>query len=245
MEIHKKSNKIYGAPKITEILKTEGEKISERTVGKYMKELGIKSRWVKRSFVKTTINPDFSKKLCNILNRRFNPDKPNMVWVTDITYIRTRAGFVYLNCIMDLYSRKIIAWTLSKNLETDSVITTIEKAKAKRLNNTDDLLIIHTDRGCQYTSEVWIKNTKDMCRSYSDKGEPYDNACIESFHSVIKREWLNFFEIRDYDEAYMLVFEYIEAFYNTVRIHSHCGYMSPNDYENLYYATNLLAKQAV
>ena len=189
MEIHKKSNKIYGAPKITEILKTEGEKISERTVGKYMKELGIKSRWVKRSFVKTTINPDFSKKLCNILNRRFNPDKPNMVWVTDITYIRTRAGFVYLNCIMDLYSRKIIAWTLSKNLETDSVITTIEKAKAKRLNNTDDLLIIHTDRGCQYTSEAWIKNTKDMCRSYSDKGEPYDNACIESFHSVIKTSY--------------------------------------------------------
>ena len=162
-----------------------------------------------------------------------------------ITYIKTTAGFVCLNCIMDLYSRKIIAWTLSKNLETDSVITTIEKAKAKRLNNTDSLLIIHTDRGCQYTSEAWIKNTKDMCRSYSDKGEPYDNACIESFHSVIKREWLNFFKIRDYDEAYMLVFEYIEAFYNTVRIHSHCGYMSPNDYEILYYEATLLAKQAV
>lgn len=95
-------------------------------------------------------------------------------------------------------------------------------------------LIIHTVRGCQYVSEAWRQATEGMTRSYSHTGYPYDNACIESFHSLIKREWLNRFTIRNYRHAYSLVFEYIETFYNTVRIHSHCDYMSPNDYEKLY-----------
>ena len=106
---------------------------------------------------------------------------------------------------------------------------------AKQTRNPGRLVVIHTDRGCQYLSQSYIKETAQMCRSYSKKGYPWDNACIESFHALIKREWLNRFKIENYQQAYMLVFEYINTFYNTtVRIHSHCNYMSPNDYEKLY-----------
>ncbi len=229
--IYDDSNQNYGAPKITKELRKSGECISQRTVGKYMREMGIKAQWIK-PWTTTTRDSDFSKGLHNILAEQFNPNRPNAVWCTDITYIWTTDGFVYLNCIMDLYSRKIIAWTLADTLEVSTVISTIDKAKASR--DTDMPLIIHTDRGCQYVSEAWRQATEGMTRSYSHTGYPYDNACIESFHSLIKREWLNRFTIRNYRQAYSLVFEYIETFYNTVRIHSHCDYLSPNDYEKLY-----------
>ena len=237
--IYDDSNQNYGAPKITKELQKSGECISQRTVGKYMREMGIKAQWIKPWTI-TTRDSDFSKELHNVLDEQFNPDRPNAVWCTDITYIWTTDGFVYLNCIMDLYSRKIIAWTLADTLEVPSVISTINKAKASR--DTDNPLIIHSDRGSQYVSEAWRLATEGMTRSYSHTGYPYDNACIESFHSLIKREWLNRFTIRNYRHAYSLVFEYIETFYNTIRIHSHCNYMSPNDYEKLYMRVeNLLA----
>ena len=145
---------------------------------------------------------------------------------------RNNDGFVYLNCVMDLFAGNIIAWTLADTVEVSTVIKTIEKAKA--ILNTDLPLIIHTDRGSQYVSQAWREATKNMQRSYSHKGYPYDNACIESFHSLIKREWLNRFNIKNYRHAYNLIFEYIETFYNTVRIHSHCDYMSPDEFEKLY-----------
>jgi transposase InsO family protein len=230
-DIYNKSNQIYGAPKITKELRKNGEIISQRTVGKYMKELGIKAHWIKPWTV-TTIDSDFSNELQNILDEQFNPERPNAVWCSDITYIWTTDGFVYLTSIMDLFSRKIIAWTLSNTLEVSCVIDTINKAKARR--NTDLPLIIHSDRGSQYVSKAYQKATANMQRSYSKKAFPWDNACIESFHALIKREWINRFKIRNYRQAYQLIFEYVEAFYNTKRIHSHCDYMSPNDFEKLY-----------
>ena len=175
---------------------------------------------------------DVLKKAIGILNEQFNPERPNAVRCTDITYIWTQDGFVYLNCVMDLYARKIIAWTLADTMEISTVIETINKAKACR--NTDLPLIIHLDRGSQYISNAWREATEKMQQSYSHSGYPYDNACIESFHSLIKRDWLNRFHIINYKHAYRLVFEYIETFYNTVRIHSHCDYMSPNDFEKLF-----------
>ena len=230
-EIYDASKQNYGAPKITAKLREAGKTIAERTVGKYMREMGLKAQWIK-PWTTTTRDSDFSNELHNILNEQFNPERPNAVWCTDITYIWTQDGFVYLNCVMDLYARKIIAWTLSETMEVSSVIETINKAKACR--DTDQPLIIHSDRGSQYVSAAWREATGSMQRSYSHKGYPYDNACIESFHSLIKREWLNRFIIRNYRHAYTLVFEYIETFYNTVRIHSHCDYMSPDQYEKLY-----------
>ena len=230
-KIYDNSHQNYGAPKITRELRKTGENISERTVGKYMKQMGIKAQWI-RPWTVTTKDSDFSNELQNILDEQFNPERPNAVWCSDITYIWTMEGFVYLTSIMDLYSRKIIAWTLSKTLETSCVIETINKAKAKR--STELPLIIHSDRGSQYVSKEYKQATAKMSRSYSKKAFPWDNACIESFHSLIKREWLNRFKISNYKHAYRLVFEYLETFYNTKRIHSHCDYMSPDDFERLY-----------
>lgn len=230
-QIHDESKQNYGAPKITKELRKSGETIAERTVSKYMKEMGIHAQWVK-PWTTTTRDSDFSKELHNILDEQFNPDRPNAVWCTDITYIWTFDGFVYLTSIMDLFARKIIAWTLSETMEVSCVIDTINKVKERR--NTDLPLIIHSDRGSQYVSQAYRDATQKMTRSYSHTGYPYDNACIESFHALIKREWLNRFKIFNYSHAYRLVFEYIETFYNTVRIHSHCDYMSPNDFEKLY-----------
>ena len=230
-EIYDGSHQNYGAPKITRELQKEGERISERTVGTYMREMGIRAQWVK-PWIATTIDSDFSKELHNILDEQFNPDRPNAVWCTDITYIYTHEGFAYLTSIMDLYSRKIIAWVLAPTLEAKYVVEAINLAKARR--KTDQPLVLHSDRGVQYVSQAYRDATEKFQLSYSHKGYPYDNACIESFHALIKREWLNRFRIETHEQAHRLVFEYIEAFYNTVRIHSHCDYMSPDQFERLY-----------
>ena len=232
LEIYHDSHQNYGAPKITECLKKEGETIAEKTVGNYMRELGIKAQYVK-PYTVTTIDSDFSEDLKNLLDEQFNPAEPDAVWCSDIMYIWTFAGFVYLTSIMDLYSRKIIAWVLSDTLEAKWLIEAVTKAKTAR--KVSKPLIIHSDRGCQYVSKDYINATIAMQRSYSKKAYPWDNACIEAFHALIKREWLNRFKIFDYTHAYKLVFQYIETFYNTVRIHSHCGYLSPNEYEDKYW----------
>lgn len=232
IKIWEKSKKIYGSPKITKELAKKGYKISQKTVSKYMKELGIKAIWVKKYRVNKT--KELEVELKNILKREFNPKEANAVWVTDITYIWTKKGFVYLSSIMDLYSRKIISWDVSASLEITSVLKTVEKAKKTR--KISKPLIIHSDRGSHYTSNEYKKITKhpNIIRSYSRKGNPWDNAVIESFHSIIKREWLNRFKIEDLQDAKALIFEYIETFYNTRRLHSYCGLMSPAEYETLY-----------
>lgn len=233
-EIYDSNYAIYGAPKITRILRSRGHKISERTVTRYMKEMGLKAVYV-RPYTVTTISKDFTSKLKNTLSRQFSPEKPNAVWVTDITYIPTDEGFLYLSCVMDLYSRRILAWELGKTLETKYVIAVINKAiKVTGCRPK----VIHTDRGVQYTSDAYYEATENIEKSYSRPGNPWDNACIESFHALLKREWLNRFRIKNYEDAHTLIFEYIDAFYNTVRIHSHCGYTSPYLYERLYQTNN-------
>lgn len=229
--IYKESHEIYGAPKIAAKMRQKGDKVSERTVGKYMREIGIRACYRKHR-TRTTRDSDFSSELKNILNRNFQPERPDASWCTDITYIWTGEGFVYLASVMDLYSRKIISWTLGETLEAKWVLEAVEKAKEER--RVTQPLVIHSDRGVQYTCRDYEEATEGMERSYSMKASPWDNACIESFHSLIKREWISRFRIIDYSHAYRLVFEYIEAFYNTVRIHSHCGYCSPNQYEKQY-----------
>lgn len=230
-EIYQQSHQIYGAPKITAVLQQSGHSISQRTTGKYMRQMGLHALWV-RHWTRTTVNSDFDLKLQNILNEQFNPSAPNTVWVSDITYIWTDEGFVYLTSVMDLFSRKILAWVLSRTLEAKYVVETVQKAVSERRGAKPR--VFHNDRGKQYVSREFLKETQGMINSYSKKGYPWDNACIESFHSLIKREWLNRFKIENYDQAYRYVFEYINTFYNTVRIHSHCDYQSPNQYETAY-----------
>ena len=144
LELYNDSNQNYGAPKIARLLQKEGERISERTVGLYMRELKIRAQWTK-PWIATTTGSDFSVEFRNILDMQFNPDHPNAVWCTDITYIWTHEGFAYLTSVMDLYSRKIIAWKLSNNMETGHVVDVIKQAKSRR--QTDQPLILHSDRG--------------------------------------------------------------------------------------------------
>lgn len=130
-QIYNESKQIYGAPKITETIHLRGHVIAEKTVGNYMREQGIRAIWVS-PYVITTIDPDFDEKLKNVLKREVYPDKPNNVWVTDITYVHTLTGFLYLASVMDLYARKIVGWHLSDSLSTEGVLDAIRKAKAQR-----------------------------------------------------------------------------------------------------------------
>ena len=230
-KIYDESFCIYGAPKITKELHKKGFKTAESTVTRYMREMGIRACWV-RPYTVTTHSENFSDELRNILNRDFSPKEPNAVWCTDITYIHTREGFAYLSCIMDLFSRKIVSWELAPTLEARYVVNAVKKAV---FTTGKKPKVIHTDRGVQYTSVTYWDETKGALRSYSSKANPWDNACIESFHALIKREWLNRFNILDINHAHRLVFEYINMFYNTRRIHSYCSYRSPLEYERQYY----------
>ena len=231
-KIYDQNKGIYGAPKICHELRKRRISISVRTVGLYMRQMGLRACYI-TPWTTTTRDPNFEASLQNILDENFNPDNPDEVWCIDTTYIPTDSGFVYLTSIIDLFSRKIVAWDTADTLSTEVVLPIIEKAKQRR--NANKALIMHSDRGSQFTSDAYKKVTSQMTNSYSAKGYPWDNACIESFHALIKREWLTRFKIKDIHEAHRLCFEYIDAYYNTVRIHSHCDYMTPMAFEQLYY----------
>lgn len=229
--IHAGSHEIYGASKIAARMRRNGESISEKTVGNYMRETGIRAHYAKHR-TQTTKDSDFSREFQNVLGRDFHPERPDAAWCTDITYLWTYGGFVCLTGVMDLYSRKIISWVPSDTPEAGHAVKAVEEAKRKR--KAEKPLVVHSDRGIQYTCKDYISATGGLVRSYSGKACPWDNACMESFHALLKREWISRFRIVDYSHAYRLVFEYIETFYNTVRIHSHRGYQSPGDYEKEY-----------
>ncbi len=224
-EVYEESHQIYGAPKITKVLEKRGISVSVRTVSKYMKQLGIKAHY-RMKVTQTTVSSDFTSKLKNVLNRQFNPTQPNSVWVSDITYIWSEQGFVYLTSIMDLYSRKILAWELTNSLSGEGVVACVNKAKITRA--TEKPVLLHTDRGVQYTSNDYYKALGSTIHpSYSRKGNPWDNAPIESFHALIKREWLSRYKFRKFRDVRNAVFEYIEIFYNNQRIHGSIDYLSP------------------
>lgn len=235
-KVYDNSKQIYGATKIYKELKISKINVCEKTIGNYMKEMDIRAVYRKK-WVATTIESDFSTKLTNLLRRNFKTSKPNTIWCTDITYIWTQEGFVYLTSVMDLFSRKIISWELTDSLHVECVTNCI--IKAKKYRNLDQALIVHSDRGKQYVSKDYIKLfDNNMKRSYSAKGDPWDNACIEAFHAIIKREWIKRFKIKNMRHARALIFEYIETFYNPTRIHGSIGYVSPSQYEKEFKKEN-------
>lgn len=231
------SNSRYGSPKIKTLLTREGWKVSERLVGKLMKEKGLSS-CVSRKFRVSTTDSNHPQPIApNVLNQNFNTTAPNKVWVTDITYIPCREGRLYLASVLDLYTRKIVGWKLGDRMTTDLVIAALDQAyEAKRPSAG---LIHHSDRGAQYASEEYRTRLQkyQMQASMSRKGNCYDNACIESFHSVLKKEFIYCTKFRTKAQAQQEMFEYIEFFYNRKRIHGSSGYLSPDRFENLYYKT--------
>ena len=234
MDIYKDSNHIYGSPKITQTLRKEGFNISQKQVWKFMNILGIKSSvYTTFSKQKSSLS-DSEKRLIENYIKDFPINSINQIWVCDITYIKTKFdGFVYLASIMDLFSRKIIAWKVSDNMKKELIIDAFNIAYSSR--KPKDIVIVHSDKGSQYRSKLYRKTlVKHHCVfSYTSLNHSCDeNANQESFHSLIKKEHLYQIDLFTIDDVKRECFKYIEGFYNSKRIHSSLNYLSPNEFEN-------------
>jgi len=235
------SHENYGSSKVTRALaKTSGlESACRNTVRNAMRKLGLKSRVAKR-FVPTTTQADPSREPAkNLLNQDFQAIRPNQKWVCDITYLRTNSGWVYLAVVLDLYSRKVVGWAVGDSLETCLVARALQNAIETR-RPVGSQLLIHSDRGCQYTSEAYQRTLRTMgitC-SMSRTGNCYDNAVMERFFWSLKHEWTNHHEYADEEAARVAVFKYVETFYNTVRLHQTLGYRTPTEVEAEYAPAN-------
>lgn len=231
----------YGSPKITQLLLKDGYRIIERTVGNYMKELGLRSCVSRKFRVKTTDSNHDHPIAPNLLNQDFHVTKPGKVWVTDITYIRCRERRLYLASVMDLYNREIVGWRLADRMTTDLVLGALDDAYAAK--KPKEGLIHHSDRGTQYASHEYRDKLASykMTASMSRRGNCYDNACIESFHSILKKELIYCTKFKTQQQAYDEIYWYIEFFYNRKRIHSSLGYLSPIRFVELYFNENKTA----
>lgn len=226
---YEKSKKRYGSPKITQILNQRGIKVSQKRVARRMKLIGIKSIIVKKYNHKGNTKVDDKDKE-NLLAQNFKAEKPGQKWVGDITYIYTKeTGWTYLAIVMDLFDLKIIGWSYSINMTAKIVIDAFEKAKANR--NIEEEIIFHSDLGSQYTSNEYENLLKEnkVKHSYSKKGYPYDNASMESFNAILKKEEVNVNTYETFNEAKLAIFEFIESWYNNNRIHSSINYKTPNE----------------
>ncbi len=231
--IHERSRCIYGSPRIHAELKKEGMICSRRRIAKIMRENGIQAKtyklWKKIAVAKThqEIAP-------NYVNQNFTVDTPNKTWVSDISYIATREGWLYLAVVLDLFSRKIVGFSMSSRMQTDLIKRALQQAIINR--NPERGLIHHSDRGSQYTSADFKRkiDQHEMILSMSGKGNCYDNAVVESFFHSLKTEHTNFCKFKTKEEAMDSLFEYIEIFYNKKRSHSTLGYLSPQEFETTW-----------
>jgi putative transposase len=236
-QVHAESYGIYGSRKIAEVLETRAdlESACRNTVAAAMRELSLASKVVK-AFQPTTTQADPTKQPAeNKLAQDFTADAPNRKWVTDITYLPTAAGWVYLAVVLDLFSRKVVGWALNTSLATELVAQALRQAIESRRPNGHQLLH-HSDRGCQYTSDAYqqILRTLGIDCSMSRTGCCYDNAVAERFFWSLKHEWTKHQQLTDLQHARLSVFKYIETFYNPVRIHQNLDYLSPNQYEAVH-----------
>lgn len=234
LEEFKKSKRRYGSPKITKILNKKGVKVSQKRVARRMKTLGLRSIIVKK------FNHSGNKKIDdknkeNLLEQNFNAEKPSEKWVGDITYIYTKeTGWTYLAIVMDLFDLKVIGWSYGLNMTAELVIEAFRKAELERCIKQG--MIFHSDLGSQYTSKEFEKMLldKNVKHSYSKKGYPYDNASMESFNAILKKEEVNVNTYETFKEAKLAIFEFIEGWYNNTRIHSTLDYKTPNEKYNEY-----------
>lgn len=227
------SRQLYGSPKIWHVLKQEGIRVSRKTVARIMKELGLKSRTVKK--YKATTNARHHMPVAeNVLNQSFAAEKPNQVWMADMTYIPTEEGWLYLASLEDLCTRKIVGFHMDERMTKELCLKALDRAY--RHQKPKGSVLHHSDRGSQYASSDYQRRLKQygMTGSMSRKGNCYDNACMESFHSVLKKELVYLHKFKTKNEAREKIFEYISCFYNGKRIHSSIGYVTPNQYERMF-----------
>lgn len=232
LSVYEEYKKRYGAIKLHRELNDRNVPCSVKRVQRHMKRLGIKSIVAKKyQYQKNQgIVPDNKE---NILNRNFKADNVFEKLVTDITYIYVaNEGWTYLASVMDLYDRKIIGWAYGKNITAELAIKAVKNA-CMNIPNTKGI-ILHSDLGSQYTSEEFESYLRNLGieHSFSRKGNPYDNACIESFHSILKKEEVYTTTYHSFEEAHTALFEYIESFYNRKRRHSALDYKTPQQVED-------------
>jgi putative transposase len=229
--VHEEARKVYGSPRICRALKGAGESVCENTVAKVMKQQGIRAK-SKRKFVPRTTDSSHGRPVAdNLLDRRFDADRPNRKWTADITYIATDEGWMYLAGVMDLCSRKIVGWSMADHMQVDLVSDALKMAIARRRPEAG--LLHHSDRGVQYASDHYqhLLQSHGMDISMSHKGDCWDNAAMESFWGTLKTELVNHEHYVTRAQARQSIFEYIEVFYNRKRLHSSLGYVSPETFE--------------
>ena len=235
-EVFDINRKVYGYRKMQLALEKEGLSLSLYRIRKIMRENGLYSASIEKFKPPQRRNPD-GRFHDNIINQEFNPRRPNEVWAGDITYIKTRLGWVYLAAVMDLFNREIIGYSVSKSIDTELV----KRALSNALTNTNGggkNTIFHSDRGIQYSSKTFQKMLEEhgIKGSMSRSSCPYDNACLESFFSTAKKECILRKDYITLEEVKLDLFDYIELFYNRKRMHQTLGYMSPVEYR--LYQTN-------
>lgn len=235
MEIYTESKRRYGSPKIKKVLENNGIMVSQKRVARRMKKLGIRSIVMKKYNYAGNKKVDDTNKP-NLLTQDFKATKPKEKWVGDITYIYTKeVGWTYLAIVMDLYDLKIIGYAYGKHMTANLVIQALNNAICNR--GIEEGMIFHSDLGSQYTSNDYeeLLKTLKIKHSYSKKGYPYDNASMESFNAILKKEEVNQRSYVTFEEVRLAIFEFIESWYNNKRIHSSLGYITPNEKERLYY----------
>ena len=227
---HQRSHQRYGSPKIHATLQGAGELVSARTIARLMQRHRIASK-VSRRYVVTTNSKRTPPPAPNRLNRQFIAHQPNQRWVSDVTAIPTRKGWLYLATVMELYSRLIVGWSMAARNTTQLVNTALSMAIAKRHPNQG--VLVHSDQGVQYTAGDYqaLLRKHGMICSMSRRGNCYENAVMESFYHSMKAELVMFEDYRNHEQAKRSLFEYIEVFYNRQRIHSTLGYVTPYDYD--------------
>lgn len=228
--IHESVRQVYGSPRMRSELTARGYSCGRNRVARIMRDSGIMAKMTIR-FRRLTRAGKRRPPAPNLLDRKFNAARPNSVWVSDITYIPTSEGFLYLAVILDLYSRAVVGWGMSSRLTPDLVGSALSQALQKR--EVGSGLIHHSDRDMLYSSHLYqgLLADNEMVCSMSRKGNCYDNAVAESFFGSLKNEFVSFERFESRDEAALELFEWIEVFYNRVRRHSTLGYLSPVDYE--------------
>lgn len=219
-----------GAPRITRRLRTSGQQVSKNRVAKVMRQLGIRAKGVKK--YKATTNSRHGLPVApNLLEQNFEAISPNQKWVSDITYIWTEEGWLYLAVVLDLYSRLVVGWALSERMTALLVCDALEMALWRRKKPQN--VIIHSDRGVQYCSQQYqdLLSKNNLICSMSKKGDCFDNAAMESWNRSLKVEAIHGERFATRAEAKEQVFDYIEVYYNRYRLHSTNGYLSPEDFE--------------
>jgi len=231
-DIHKETLYTYGSPRMHAELTDKGHQTSRGRVERLMRKHGLAAIQGKKN-KRTEQNRTNESPVANILNRNFKSAAPNKKWVSDITFIQTREGFLYLAVVLDLYSRAIVGWSMSHRIDENLVQDALSMAVERRVIRND--LLLHSDQGSQYKAKGYQKRLRDLmitC-SMSRKGECHDNAVAESFFHSLKTELVCEQVYKNRSVARQEIFKYIEVFYNRIRRHSTLGYKSPLDFEML------------